>query len=133
MSLYTQWKDLIDNQNEKTFHKVWEDYSLTEKNIYSSILENKKTSLSGTIKDLYTQYEADPVLFMGFLDGINSSLEKELQLEDLSEESDIELEIDFEKLYFNMLKAEANYLYTLEQWDGILDEVKRDEIKKEYI
>jgi uncharacterized protein YecA (UPF0149 family) len=31
-----------------------------------------------------------------------------------------------------MLKAEANYLYTLEQWDGILDEVKRDEIKKEY-
>lgn len=132
MSLYTQWKDLIDNQTEKTFHKFWEDYSLTEKNIYSSILENKKTSLSGTIKDLYTQYEADPVLFMGFLDGINSSLEKELQLEDLSEESDIELEIDFEKLYFNMLKAEANYLYTLEQWDGILDEVKRDEIKKEY-
>ncbi len=89
MSLYEQWKDLIENQTEKTFHKFWEEYSSTEKKIYSNILENKKTTLSGTVKDLYSEYEADPVLFMGFLDGINSSLKNELKLEDLTEESNI--------------------------------------------
>ena len=132
MSLYEQWKDLIENQTEKTFHKFWEEYSSTEKKIYSNILENKKTTLSGTVKDLYSEYEADPVLFMGFLDGINSSLKNELKLEDLTEESNIELEIDFEKLYFNMLKAEADYLYSLEQWNDILDEARRNQIIKEF-
>ena len=42
------------------------------------------------------------------------------------------LNIDWEKLYFNMHKATADWLYNLEQWDGILSEERREEIAKEY-
>ena len=74
----------------------------------------------------------EPVVFTGFLDGINSSLVMELDLEQLDEESNIDVELDFEKLYYNMLDAKAEWLYTLEQWDGILSKEKREEITKEY-
>ena len=44
----------------------------------------------------------------------------------MTEESRFELDIDFEKLYFNMLDAKADYLYTLPEWDDILTEEKRE-------
>ena len=50
----------------------------------------------------------------------------------MTEESRFELDIDFEKLYFNMLDAKADYLYTLPEWDDILTEEKREEIAKAY-
>ncbi|MNO77360.1 hypothetical protein D3C76_684670 [compost metagenome] len=40
--------------------------------------------------------------------------------------------MDLEKLYFNMLDAKAEYLYTLSQWEGIFSEEKRKEISKSY-
>ena len=69
---------------------------------------------------------------MGFLDGINTSLNKANDLERIKEDTAIELDIDFEKLFFNMLKADADYLYTLPQWDGVLSEDKRREIVKDF-
>ena len=74
----------------------------------------------------------DTVTFTGFLDGINSSLTEELDLENLTEESNIKLSIDFEKLYYNMLAAKADWLYNLSQWDDILTVQRRKEIKKDY-
>jgi uncharacterized protein YecA (UPF0149 family) len=44
----------------------------------------------------------------------------------------VRLEIDFEKLYYNMLDAKANWLYTLPEWDGILSTERRKEITKEF-
>lgn len=69
---------------------------------------------------------------MAFLDGINSSLNTPNALEEMSEESSIDLDIDFEKLFFNMLKAEADYLYSLEEWADVLEEEKCLEIIKDY-
>ena len=71
----------------------------------------------------------DPVTFMGFLDRINTSLSEELDLEQLNEDSAITLTIDYEKLYYNMLKAKADWLYTLPQWDKLLSGEKRREIR----
>jgi uncharacterized protein YecA (UPF0149 family) len=67
---------------------------------------------------------------MGFLDGINTSLKKGQDFQNFDENSEIKLDIDYEKLYFNMLEAKADYLYTLPQWDAILTEEKRQEIVK---
>ena len=78
------------------------------------------------------KYEADPLLVMGFLDGINTSLREEQDLESITEESEICLDIDMEKLFFNMLVAGADYLFTLPQWETILTEEKRLEIVKNY-
>ena len=42
------------------------------------------------------------------------------------------LDVDHEKLYFNMLDAQADYLYELPQWDAILTEEQRAQITKDY-
>jgi len=133
MGLYKQWNDLISStENRKDYEKLWKDYLEAEKNIYENILENRRAVIEGTIKDLAEEFNTDPVTFMGFLDGINTSLINELDLESLEEESSIKLEIDFEKLYYNMLAAKANWLYKIEAWDNILTQEKRTEITKNY-
>lgn len=132
MNLFKQWQTLIDNQTDETFPEFWEKYSTTETKIYTDILENHNTTPKGTFQELVDKYEADPVIFMGFLDGINSSLKSELPIEEYDESSQIALDIDFEKLFFNMLGAEADYLYSIPAWEKVLSDEKREEIVKEY-
>ena len=69
---------------------------------------------------------------MGFLDGIDTSLKASNDFKAFDENSEVVLDIDFEKLFFNMLAAEAQYLYTLEEWEDVLDEVKRIGILQAY-
>ena len=38
MTLFEQWKDLIENQTEETFRDFWKEYSEAETKIYSDIL-----------------------------------------------------------------------------------------------
>ncbi len=132
MSLYKQWTDLIEGQTDDTFEEFWEEYSQTETRIYENILENKDVHLAGKFSQLVEKFEANPVIFMGFLDGIQTSLNNPFDLEETNEESNIDLDIDFEKLFFNMLKAEAEYLYTLPQWEDVLSEEKILEIIKDF-
>ena len=132
MSLYKQWLDLMEGQTEDTFEEFWKEYSDTETRIYEHILSNKNTNLSGTFTELVDKFSADPVIFMGFLDGINTSLIKGNDLENIKEDTSLELEVDFEKLFFNMLKADADYLYTLPQWEDVLTEEKRVETVKDF-
>ena len=120
MSLFQEWEDLISNQTDETFPDFWEKYSSTEKKIYSSILDTPSEKVTGTFQELVEKYDADPVIFMGFLDGINTSLRQEQNLDEFDETSQICLDIDLEKLYYNMLAANADYLFTLPQWDDIL-------------
>ncbi|MBQ1214773.1 MAG: SEC-C domain-containing protein [Firmicutes bacterium] len=132
MSLFKDWEDLISNQTDESFPDFWEKYSSTEKKIYSDILDRPTEKVTGTFQSLVDKYEADPLLVMGFLDGINTSLREEQDLESITEESEICLDIDMEKLFFNMLVAGADYLFTLPQWETILTEEKRLEIVKNY-
>ena len=132
MSLFKDWEDLISNQTDESFPDFWEKYSSTEKKIYSDILDRPYEKVTGTFQSLVDKYEADPLLVMGFLDGINTSLREEQDLDSIVETSDICLDIDLEKLFYNMLVAGADYLYTLPQWETILSEEKRLEIVKTY-
>lgn len=69
---------------------------------------------------------------MGFLDGINESLNETLDLESMDESTTVHLDIDLEKLFYNMLDAKADYLYELPQWDAIFSDDKRKEIRKAF-
>ncbi len=132
MSLFKDWKNQLENQTDDSFPAFWEKYSSGETRIYSAILESKNSTIKGCIEDLAQTYEVDDVIFMGFLDGINSSLLKPLSLEGLGKKDEISIDIDLEKLYFNMLLAKADYLYNLPQWDDLLTEEKRGQILKDY-
>ena len=129
MSLYKQWVDLMEGQTDETFESFWEEYSSTEKRIYEYILSHKDQHLKGKLVE---QFDADTAIFMGFLDGINTSLKKSNDLEMFTEDTEVDLDVDMERLFFNMLKADADYLYTLPQWDDVLTEEKRMEIVKEF-
>lgn len=132
MTLFEQWEALINNQTDSTFPDFWEKYSSTEKSIYIKILDNASGKVSGIFKDLVSEYNADPIIFMGFLDGINASLNNEHDFKSFDENSEVFLDIDFEKLFHNMLIADADYLYTLPQWNDILSEETRESIITSY-
>ena len=132
MTLFKQWTELMETQTEETFEEFWKEYSGAETKLYKHILANKDTHMAGTVKELAEKFEVRPVIFMGFLDGINTSLNKANDLDKITEDTAIDLDIDFEKLFFNMLKADADYLYTLEEWDGVLTEEKMTEIVKDF-
>lgn len=88
--------------------------------------------MKGSINDLAKKYNVNPEFFMGFVDGINDSLEEKFDLENLDADQELTFVINFEKLYFNMLDAKAEYLYTLPQWDAIFSAEKRKEIQKQW-
>ena len=128
MSLLKDWRNLIDNQTEETFEAFWEKYASTEQRIYHDILQAKDTHVEGKFSELCEKYEADPVIFMGFLDGIQTSIEVPFELEEVGEDSQIAMDIIWEELFYNMINAEADYLYGLEEWDGILTVEERKNI-----
>ncbi|MTK14077.1 MAG: hypothetical protein F8N39_19040 [Clostridiaceae bacterium] len=134
MSLYKNWTDMvIDFVKTRGEAEFWKEYGSIEKHIYTRILAEHKDTVSGSIKDLASRYETTTIFFMGFLDGINDSLEESLDLESLEENSDISVKINFEKLYFNMLDAKADYLYGLPQWESIFSPEKRKEIRQQWV
>ena len=53
------------------------------------------------------------------------------QIEEMEEDTEVTLDIDFEKLYYNMVACRAEWLYELEQWNDILSEERRKQLYKE--
>lgn len=122
--------DFVKTNGENAF---WKHYGSIEKNIYSKILYEHKNILEGTIRELSEEFETSTIYFMGFLDGVNTSLDSPLELDNLEENSKININIDFEKLYYNMLDSKADYLYKLSQWNSIFSDEKRKEIRKKWL
>ena len=68
---------------------------------------------------------------IGFLDGINESLLVEVPLDTVEEDTVVSLAFDKERLYKNMVAADADWLYGLEEWNDIFDEETRKKLYKE--
>lgn len=132
MSLYQEWVDLYEGQTNETFQKFWNEYSAAETKIYTELLSSPESRYEGVVKDKAAELDIDIKIFMGFLDGINDSLKESLDIENIEPDTQFSLDVDYEKLYFNMLDAKADYLYTLPQWDAILTDEKRAEITKAF-
>ena len=133
MSLYKQWTDMVvEYVKTKGEAAFWNEYTKIETAIYRDLLANSKESVKTTIADLAKKYETSEEFTMGFVDGINDSLNNSYDLEALTATDELVLDINLEKLYFNMLEAKAEYLYMLPQWDAIFSPEKRKEIQKAY-
>lgn len=134
MSLHKEWSDMVveyvKNKGEKAF---WAEYAAVEEAVYRDILPRHAEKPEFVIAEMAAQVESTPQFIMGILDGINESLREPLELDSLEEASRVRLDIDLEALYYNMLDAQADYLYSLPQWDAIFSKEKRQEIKKRYL
>ena len=130
MTLYEQWQQMCNMaQTPQQLQEYWNSYFAMETENYKKMLDDVSIVHKGTLADLAKEFDMTDVVFTGFIDGINSSLSHEpYVLEELTPESEISLDIDLEKLFYNMVDCKANWLYNLPQWDNILTREKRDEL-----
>jgi len=133
MSLFSQWNGMAEMDREPEENQAfWNEYFEIETEAYKKILARKEDFYENKLSALAEEFEMSSVVFAGFMDGINTSLIKEYDLDKLKEGSKIRLELDFEKLYYNMLEAKAKWLYTLDAWDDIYSEDKRRAIRDQW-
>jgi len=133
MGLYQDWKDCAQAEREQQEHDAfWKDYFALETENYKKLLARHDAVKRGRLGDLAAEFGMDEKTFVGFLDGINSSLRTELDLESLESDTEVSLDIDYEKLYFNMHEAKADWLYELPEWEGVLSPERRREITREF-
>ena len=131
-TLLEQWRDTAYSKemDKASLQKFWGTYFQTEKEIYEKLLENPDEEVKGTVKELAEKYGINVFTMTGFLDGINDSLKVANPIETMEEDTQVNLDYDKEKLYYNMVGAKADWLYELPQWDNLLDEAKRKELYK---
>jgi hypothetical protein len=131
MTLIEQWRKLAEGSDEDSAVRAfWNDYFASETEAYKKILSDTSVRYAGKAGELAEGFSMSEATFGGFLDGINTSLKAELDIESIEADTEIALDIDFEKLYFNMHEAKADWLYGLKEWDKVLTEEKRREITK---
>lgn len=133
MALLEQWRKIAYNETEgrDKLQKFWTAYFLEEKAIYAELLKNPDEVVKGTVKELAEKYGVSIMSMTGFLDGINDSLIKENPIEEMEEDTEVNLGFDKALLYKNMVAAEADWLYELEEWNDIFDEDTRKALYKE--
>ena len=133
MSLLTDWRDVAYSKdtNEKEGQMFWMAYFADEKAVYEQLLSDPDTEVKGTVKELAKKYDMKLDKFVGFLDGINDSLVTPNPIEEMTEDTVVSLKFDKEKLYYNMVECRADWLYELEEWNGIFDEETRKALYKE--
>ena len=132
MALLEQWQKVAYNEkaNKQDLQRFWQRYFLLEKNVYEQLLTNPDEVVEGTVKELAEKYKLSIMDMTGFLDGINDSLVTPNPIDTMEEDTEVKIEIDPEKLYYNMVEAKATWLYELPQWDAILTPEKRKELYK---
>lgn len=133
MALLEKWRGIAysEEADQNELQKFWGRYFELEKGIYKELLKNPDEEVKGTVKELAEKYDVDIMAMVGFLDGINDSLVAKNPIEEMEEDTVVSLKFDKELLYKNMVGANAEWLYTLEEWNDIFDEDKQKELYKE--
>ncbi len=133
MALLEQWRKAAysETTDKGTLQRLWMAYFEDEKGIYADLLKNPDTVVKGTVKELAEKYDVTIMTMTGFLDGINDSLVEANPIEEMEEDTVVNLGFDKALLYKNMVAAGADWLYELEEWNDIFDEETRKALYKE--
>ena len=133
MALLKKWRDAAysETANKGDLQRLWNQYFEDEKWIYAQLLKNPDEVVTGTVKELAERYDVTIMTMTGFLDGINDSLKEKNPIEEMEEDTQVNLGFHKESLYKNMVAAEADWLYNLEEWKDIFDEETRKALYKE--
>lgn len=127
MSLLNDWRAKAYNEkaDKGKLKKLWQDYFRKERDIYAQLLKNPDEEVKGTVEELAEKYGISLEYMVGFLDGIQDSLKEPNPIETMEKDTVVSLAFDKEKLYKNMVAAEADWLYKLPEWDAIFTEEQR--------
>lgn len=133
MALLDEWKKVAYDESvgQAELKKIWAVYFQAEKEIYAQLLKNPDEVVRGTVRELADKYHVPLLTMTGFLDGINDSLVEKNPIEELEEDTQVNLGFDKALLYKNMVAADAEWLYNLEEWKEIFDDDTRKALYKE--
>ena len=131
MKIYETWENMQNLcKTEMEQRQLWNQYYLEETESYKKILAEKMFEIKGSAKEIAENLGMDLHVFAPFCDGINTSLANPVDYENMEEDTQLELTILPEKLYYNMLNAKAKWLYGLKEWEDVIPEEKRTEITR---
>ena len=127
MALLQEWQKIAynENQDKGKLQRFWQNYFVLEQGVYEKLLANPDEKVEGTVKELAEKYGLSVMEMTGFLDGINDSLVEPNPIEEMEEDTKVSLAFDKEKLYKNMVAADAEWLYNIKAWEDIFDEETR--------
>ena len=133
MALLEQWRNMAysETADKGELQRLWAAYFQKEKEIYAELLKNPDEVVEGTVKELADKYHIDIMTMVGFLDGINDSLKEANPIEEMEEDTKVNLGFEKSLLYKNMVAAVADWLDELEEWTDIFDEDTRKSVYKE--
>ena len=103
MALLQEWRDKAysETANKGDLQRLWTDYFQKERDIYAQLLKNPDEVVTGTVKELAEKYGVDLMTMVGFLDGINDSLKEQNPIEEMDENTEVNLGFEKELLYKN--------------------------------
>ena len=132
MKLFDVWRSKAydEKADRATLEPIWKTYFALEKGFYQKLLPEKEP-IKGTVTELCEKFGIDTFYMTGILDGINESLITPNNLEEMEEDTVVSLEYDKELLYKNMVAAEADWLYNLEEWNEYFTEDQKKALYKE--
>ncbi len=131
MSLYSDWMKKAFSEDGRSVEAIWNSYLPREQKVYETIIEQKLTKVEGTVNELAERFHLSAEETVAFIDGLNDALPTPYNMDELTEDSAICLDIDFERLFKKMVEYRAEHLYTLPQWDGIFDAETRKRLTLE--
>lgn len=133
MALLQEWRDFAygHDDNTKDGQEFWLGYFQIEKGIYEQLLADPANIVTGTVKELAERFDTTISMMVGFLDGVNDSLKEPNPIDDMTEDTTVSLNLDLEKLYYNMVGARAEWLYNLPVWEHLLTSEQRKQLYKE--
>jgi len=131
MSLQKQWYEVAYDERGGLIAKTWDKYLPLEQVVYEKMLATKDPVISGTIAQLAERFDMPLEFVAGFLDGISGALENPPNMEDMDENTQIDIKVDFETLYKKMVEYKADHLEALSEWDNIFTADERKAMYKE--
>ena len=102
MSLLQDWRDIayaISRRTRENCRSSGRIISCWKKGIYEQLLTNPDEVVKGTVKELAEKYNISVMNMVGFLDGINDSLKIPNPIEEMDENTEVNLAFDKELLY----------------------------------
>ena len=96
MTLLEEWRAAAYNENaaQSELQKLWAAYFQQEKDIYAQLLKNPDEVVTGTVKELADRYGVTVMTMTGFLDGINECLKEQNPIEEMDENTQVNLGFD---------------------------------------
>ena len=131
MPLIDAWKRVAFDTKQEPVRHVWDEYLAKEKAVYVSILNEKTTKIEGVVSELAEKFRLTNIQMAAFIDGIRECVDGLPELSEIEENTEISFEIEFDRLYKQMVEYKAEPLYKLSEWSNIFTPEEQKELYTE--